>query len=83
MATSRTSTSSRRRLSDQVLAVVLRAYPGPFRAHYAHEILMTLRDQRRALGSVQSRATTAFWLRALIDLLCSAATERIWRLHTR
>jgi len=75
--TSRTSTSSRRRLSDQVLGVVLRAYPAPFRAHYAHEILMTLRDQRRALGSVQSWATAAFWVRALIDLLCSAATERI------
>ena len=75
--TSRTSTSSRRRLSDQVLGVVLRAYPAPFRAHYAHEILMTLRDQRRALGSVQSWVTAAFWVRALIDLLCSAATERI------
>ena len=57
--------------------MVLRAYPAAFRAHYAHEILMTLRDQRRALGSVPSWATAAFWTRALIDLLCSAATERI------
>ena len=59
------------------MGVVLRAYPPAFRAHYAHDILVTLRDQRRALGSVQSWATTAFWVRALIDLLRSAATERI------
>jgi len=75
--TSRRSTSSRFRLSDRVLGVVLRAYPASFRAHYAHEILTTLRDQRRALGSVRSWATTAFWMRALMDLLRSAATERI------
>jgi hypothetical protein len=64
-------------LSDQVLGLVLRAYPPSFRAHYAHEILTTLRDQQRALGSLQSRATAAFWARTLIDLLRSAATERI------
>lgn len=60
-----------------MLGVVLRAYPAPFRAHYAHEILMTLRDQRRALGSVRCYAAAAFWARALSDLLRSAATERI------
>jgi hypothetical protein len=60
-----------------VLGVVLRAYPASFRAHYAHEILTTLRDQRRALGSVRRWATATFWVRALIDLLRSAATERI------
>ena len=77
MLTARSSTSSRHRLSDRVLAAVLRAYPAPFRAHYAHEILMTLRDQRRALGSVPPWAAAAFWARALIDLVRSAATERI------
>jgi uncharacterized membrane protein len=60
-----------------VLGVVLRAYPAPFRAHYAHEMLVTLRDQRRALGSVQAWAAAAFWARTLIDLLRSAATERM------
>ena len=75
--TTRRSTSSQRRLSDRVLGVVLRAYPAPFRTHYAREILTTLRDQRRALGSVRSSATAAFWARALIDLLRSATTERI------
>jgi len=76
-STSRRSTSSRPRLSDRTLGVVLRAYPAPFRAHYEHEILTTLRDQRRALGSVQAWAAAAFWARTLIDLLRSAATERI------
>jgi hypothetical protein len=75
--TSGGSTSSRRRLRDRVLGVVLRAYPAPFRAHYAHEILTTLRDQRRALGSLRLWATAAFWARAFIDLLRAAATERI------
>jgi hypothetical protein len=75
--TSRRSTSSRRQLRDRVLGVVLRAYPASFRAHYAHEILTTLRDQRRALGRVRSWATAAFWARALLDLLRAAATERI------
>ena len=60
-----------------MVGVVLRAYPTEFRAHYAHEILTTLRDQRRALGSERYSATAAFWSRALIDLLRSAATERI------
>jgi len=60
-----------------VVGVVLRAYPAGFRAHYAHEILTTLRDQRRALDSEPCWATSAFWARALIDLLRSAATERI------
>jgi hypothetical protein len=64
-------------VSDRVLGVVLRAYPAPFRAHYAHEILVTLRDQRRALGSVRRWAVVAFWARALIDLLRAAGTERI------
>jgi len=76
-ATSRRSTSSRRLLSDRVLEVALRAYPAAFRAHYAHEILTTLRDQRRAMGRVRSWATAAFWARALLDLLRSAANERI------
>lgn len=74
---SRHSTSATRRPSDHVLGVILRAYPAPFRARYASEILMTLRDQRRALGSVRRSASAAFWARASIDLLRSAATERI------
>ena len=60
-----------------MVGVVLRAYPAEFRAHYAHEILTTLRDQRRALDSEPCWATSAFWARVLIDLLRSAATERI------
>src|SRR5689334_13260899 len=60
-----------------MFGVVLRAYPAAFRARYASEILATLRDQRHALGSVGFWASTTFWTRVLVDLLQSAATERI------
>jgi hypothetical protein len=77
VASTSRSNASIGRVSDRVLGVVLRAYPAPFRAHYAHEILLTVRDQRRALGRVQHWAVAAFWTRALIDLLRAAGTERI------
>ena len=64
-------------ISSRVLAVVLRAYPAAFRAHYARELLVTLHDQRRALPDTGGWSVARFWARALADLLRSALVERI------
>ena len=64
-------------ISRRVLAVVFRAYPASFRAHYAREMLVTLHDQRRALPDTGGWNVAKFWARALADLLRSAAVERI------
>ena len=63
--------------ANRVLAVVLRAYPVSFRAHYARELLVTLHDQRRALPKSDRWSVARFWARTLADLLRSAAVERI------
>lgn len=64
-------------LANRVLAVVLRAYPVSFRRDYAREVLLTLRDQRRALPDSDRWSVARFWARALADLLCAAAVERM------
>ena len=64
-------------LANRVLGVVLRAYPASFRAHYAREMLVTLRDQRRALPKSDRWSVARFWARSVADLLRSAAVERI------
>ena len=64
-------------IARRVLAVVLRAYPASFRAHYAREMLVTLHDQRRALPDTSGWNVARFWARALADLLRSALIERI------
>jgi hypothetical protein len=70
-------------LANRVLAIVLRAYPASFRAAYARELLLTLRDQRRALSNTDGWGVAKFWARALADLLRSAAVERMTSGHAR
>ena len=65
------------RLTERLVALALRAYPAPFRDHYARQIIVTLRDQRRAMPNATSYRVARFWTRALVDLLRSAATERL------
>jgi hypothetical protein len=62
-------------LSTRVYGLLLLAYPPEFRREFGSQMLQVFRDSYRAEalnGSVPS-----FWLRTLIDLVSTAAKERI------
>ncbi len=69
------------RLKAWALGGLLRAHPSQFRADYGREILVTIRDQRRALPNATPRLITTFWIRVLLDLGRSAGRE--WAAESR
>ena len=59
--------------------VLLRMYPGAFRARYAADILRALEDRRAAARAAGPVALVWFHVRAVVDLFVNAAGERLGR----
>jgi putative ABC transport system permease protein len=62
-----------------VYRLLLRLCPPPFRARYATDILRALDDRRAAAAAAGRGSLVLFHLRAIADLLVTAAGERLGR----
>ena len=64
--------------SERLYAGLLRAYPAPFRARYAEEMVLLFGDQLRdARAARGSGGITTTWFRTLVDLASSAVGEHL------
>lgn len=63
--------------AEQMYRLLLRAYPGDFRAEYGREMVLLFRDQCRE----RDVRTVAFWAAVISDIVRSAPTLRAetWR----
>jgi hypothetical protein len=62
-------------LSTRVYGLLLLAYPPEFRHEFGNQMLQVFRDSYRA--EARNGSVPSFWLRTLLDLLSTAAKERI------
>lgn len=67
------------RRSEQVYALLLRAYPAEFRAAYGREMTLCFRDLRREAGS----PGLAFWLQIVNDVARTAPALRVETLRAQ
>jgi hypothetical protein len=62
-------------LSTRVYGLLLLAYPPEFRREFGSEMLQVFRDSYRA--EARNGSVPSFWLRTLLDLVSTAAKERV------
>lgn len=62
-------------ISYRLYGLLLFAYPAEFRREFGNQMLQVFRDCYRA--EVRARALPRFWLRTLVDLVLTAAKERV------
>ncbi|HET9713019.1 MAG TPA: hypothetical protein VFP64_14085 [Pyrinomonadaceae bacterium] len=62
-------------LSTRVYGLLLLAYPAEFRREFGNEMLQVFRDSYRT--EARNGSVPSFWLRTLLDLVSTAAKERI------
>lgn len=66
------------RRAERAYALLLHAYPESFRREFAREMMLVFRDQRRT----EHRSGVRFWVELIMDVVRSAAVERVEALRT-